>query len=1047
MDDLLNEFLTETAESIESLDVEVVKLEQNPNDPELLSNIFRLVHTIKGTCGFLGLPRLEAVAHSGENVLGKFREGKLDVTPDAVSLILESLDRIKMLLAALEQTEAEPEGDDSDLIARLDAMADGKSAAATAPAEEPTPEEAAPAAKSSKPLIERAGGISAVDAAVELLYRKVLKDEELAPFFDNVDMILLQGRQVEFMIRALGGPDNYAGGELRAVHKNAVEHGLDETHFDKVAQYLTEALSELEIPDDVAAEILAIIGTTRNDVLNIDDNSADAEEQPAAAAEPAMAADKAQKPETQQAENNDAGPSIANQSVRVTVDQLENLMTMVSELVLSRNQLLQILRAQEDSEFAAPLQRLNLVTTDLQEGVMKTRMQPIGNAWSKLPRIVRDLSNDLDKKIDLQMIGAETELDRQVLEMIKDPLTHMVRNSGDHGIEIPADRVAAGKPETGKIVLKAYHEGGHIIIQIKDDGRGINIERVKEKLIENDLVTEAELESMSEKQIQQFIFNPGFSTATKVTSVSGRGVGMDVVRTNVEKIGGHIELKSEEGKGSTFTVKIPLTLAIVSALIVECAGERFAIPQISVDELVRVSRGSEHRIENINDTPVLRLRDKLLPLVALDEMLKLRPKRSFNFLTETTAPPAPEDEAGQDTASAEADDAAPKRVEAKAVTKVGSGDDATAEPAQKVRDAETFIVVARVGAYSFGIIVDGVFESEEIVVKPVTPILREIAIFSGNTILGDGSVIMILDPNGIAAASGEISIAQTDQQDEEVSRDAGGDERMTFLVFRAGGGEPKAVPLSLVARLEEIEPGDIEESGGAPVVQYRGQLMPLVSIEAEFKIAEEGRQHVVVFTDGSRNMGLLVDEIVDIVEDKFNMELTSNTDGIMGTAVVAGKATEVIDTSFYLTRAFGDWFRKAPSESSDDGRVANRVLLVDDSAFFRNLLTPLLSVAGYEVTAVDGGEEALALRDSGQDFDVIISDIEMPGMSGFDLAEAIRQGERWRDIPLVALSGYSSQQDFEKGREVGFTDYVAKLDRDALLQSLSESLTNIKGAA
>ncbi|MPY70403.1 MAG: response regulator [Alphaproteobacteria bacterium] len=760
-----------------------------------------------------------------------------------------------------------------------------------------------------------------------------------------------------------------------------------------MAAYLRDALVELEVQHSAIDDVFELISALREQAVGeTADAAAPGAEGPAGKAKAASRSEQSGQ------------TSVASQSVRITVDLLENLMTMVSELVLSRNQLLQILRKYEESEFAAPLQRLSLVTTDLQEGVMKTRMQPIGNAWSKLPRIVRDLSHELDKKIELEMFGAETELDRQVLEMIKDPLTHMVRNSADHGVETVKERAVAGKPETGHITLNAYHEGGHIIIEISDDGRGINVEKVRAKAVANGLATEAELDAMSEKQIQQFIFKAGFSTAEKVTNVSGRGVGMDVVRSNIERIGGHVELKSVTGKGSTFVVKIPLTLAIVSALIVECAGERFAIPQISVDELVRVSPNSEHRLETINDTPVLRLRNRLLPLVELNELLKLG------------GAPAPAGQAEDDGAEAR---------------------------------SETFIVVARVGTYSVGIVVDRVFESEEIVVKPVTPVLREISIFSGNTILGDGSVIMILDPNGIAQATGEVLAAETMHHGGKGrdSRDARGSDRTPMLVFRAGGDEPKAVPLALVARLEEIDRTTIEESNGTPVVQYRGQLMPLIAVDPAFRLEEEGRQHVVVFQDSDRSMGVMVDAIVDIVEDRLKVEIESAREGVLGTAVIAGKATDVIDTAHYLRRAFGDWFQKAPRPSSNGGVSANRVLLVDDSPFFRNLLTPLLSVAGYEVTAVQGGEAALGLRESGHDFDVIISDIEMPGMNGFDLARAIKQDGAWKDTPIVALSSYASKADLEKGRAVGFDDYVVKLDREALLQSLTQSLSAHRGAA
>ncbi len=1036
MDDLLREFLTETTESLDNLDVEMVKFEQDPNDPGLLSHIFRLVHTIKGTCGFLDLPRLETLAHAAENVLGKFRDGDLAVSADAVSLILQTLDRIKTLISTLEQTEAEPEGEDGDLIAQLDALARGECApadpgAAPAPEAQEQPPDAEQASRpaeddADEPLIVRVGGLSAVDAAVELMYRKILKDPELTPFFDGVNMTMLQGRQVEFMTMALGGPDDYSGGDLEVIHRPLVDRGLDSTHFDKLAGYLHEALEELEIPADVIQEVLDVVGGTRDAVPSTGDYAASTIPTPESTAQSTN--------EVKAEDKNQAPPrdTVASQSIRVNVDMLENLMTMVSELVLSRNQLLQIVRKYEESEFAVPLQRLNLVTTELQEGVMKTRMQPIGNAWSKLPRIVRDLALELGKKIELQMVGAETELDRQVLEMIKDPLTHMVRNSADHGIEKPDERRKAGKPETGKIVLNAYHEDGHIIIEVKDDGWGINLDKVRQKVIANGMASEAELEGMSEKQLQQFIFKPGFSTAEAVTNVSGRGVGMDVVCTNIEKIGGHVELKSAEGKGSTFIIKIPLTLAIVSSLIVECGGDRFAIPQISVEELVRVTSNSEHRIETINDTPVLRLRNQLLPLVALDEMLKLRPKRDLSQFAQNHKTAAVEAESVAPVAEGDAVEAVADAPEAAAAD---SADDGTEVNIVRLDrgDSETFIVVTRVGTYSFGIIVDQVFESEEIVVKPMTPILRGISIFSGNTILGDGSVIMILDPNGIAAASGGVTLAEArDAAEDDTIQDVGDSERTTLLVFRAGGNEPKAVPLALVARLEELDVTKIEEVDHSPMVQYRGRLMPLVSVNQSFKRAEEGRQHVIVFTDGDYSMGLMVDEIIDIVEDRLDIEIASDSKGILGTAVIGGNATEVIDTGYYLVNAFGDWYSKVGPSSSSGAERRSTVLLVDDSPFFRHLLTPLLKVAGYQVTAVEGAKAALSLRDAGQSFDVIISDIEMPEMNGFEFAEEIKQDDRWQDIPMVALSAYSSTGDLDKGREAGFDDYVTKFDREAL---------------
>ncbi len=886
MDDLLRDFLTETNENLGVLDTEIVKLEQNPNDPGLVGSIFRIMHTIKGTCGFLGLPRLEKVAHAGENLLDQIRDGKLIPNEQAVTLILEALDRIKSLLSVLEQTEAEPEGDDSDLIKRLNDYASGK-----------TPANGPPVA-----------------AAVPL--------QALAP--------------------------------APSAEPEADEHG-----FVPVPAHKTAAVA-----DALAAQ-----------------KAPAAEPAPAPAPVPApVAAKPAAKAEQPRGEPTES--AVAASSIRVNVDVLENLMTMVSELVLTRNQLLQILRSQKDSEFSGPLQRLNHVTSELQEGVMKTRMQPIGNAWSKLPRLIRDLSHELGKKIDLQMHGQDTELDRQVLELIKDPLTHLVRNCADHGLERPEERRAAGKPETGRVNLNAFHEGGHIIIEITDDGRGLNIDKIKQKAIQNGVCSEAEAATLTDQQVAQFIFKAGFSTAAVVTSVSGRGVGMDVVRTNIEKIGGTVELKFQRGKGTSFVIKIPLTLAIVSALVVECSGERFAIPQISVLELVRATAGSETTIERVNDSPFLRLRNRLLPLVSLHDMLKL----------------------GED---------------------------------RGVDASESFIVVTQVGTYTFGIMVDRVFDTEEIVVKPVAPILRDISMFSGNTILGDGSVIMILDPNGIAAASGESASmgeqAAAAQVDERAKSES---QRIALLVFRAGGQAPKAVPLSLIARLEETDATTIEFSDGKPVLQYRGKLMPLVTIDPSYAIRSEGRQSILVFADRNRNMGLLVDEIVDIVEERLEVEMNNVRPGMVGSAIISGKATDVIDTAHYLSLAFGDWFGK--SDSPFGQTQSRRLLLVDDSPFFRNLLQPILSVAGYEVTTADTGTQALAMCEAGRDFDIVVSDIEMPGMSGFEFAEALRKIERFRETPVLALSSHTHPQDIERARRVGFTDFIPKLDREGLLASLNE---------
>jgi len=656
-------------------------------------------------------------------------------------------------------------------------------------------------------------------------------------------------------------------------------------------------------------------------------------------------------------------------------------------------------------------------------------MQPIGNAWQKLPRIVRDLGNELDKKIELVMKGAETELDRQVLELIKDPLTHMVRNSADHGLETTQERIDAGKPELGKITLEAFHEGGHIIIQISEDGRGLNTERIRQKVIENGLATEAELEALSEEQIHRFIFRAGFSTAASVTSVSGRGVGMDVVRTNIELIGGSVDVKSKAGEGSVFSIKIPLTLAIVSALIVESNGERFAVPQLNVVELVRAQPDSDHRIELINDTPLLRLRNKLLPLVQLAKILDL------------SEPAAPED-SGVVTLDQEAvvidegDVVADTEPEAHTLAE-GEKERETGE--------EGFIIVTKVGEKTFGIVVDSVFDTEEIVVKPMSSRLRENNLFSGNTILGDGSVIMIVDPNGVAnKISGESFHQDKSEIVESTSNTTSGSGVVSILLFKAGSEEPKAVPLSLVTRLEEIDVETIERSNDRELVQYRGKLMPLVYVDPEFKVKENGRQPILVFTDDDHAMGLVVDEIVDIVDERLDIEVEALKPGMVGSAVIREVATEVIDIGYYLPQAFDNWFHR---QEKGIAGVKLRLLLVDDSSFFRNMLTPVLGAQGFEVTAVDCAHEAIRLHDDGEKFDVIVSDIEMPEMNGFEFARFVRATKTWDDTPIIAISSFTSNSAIEQGKEAGFHDYVAKFDREGLIQILRQTCDIIGEAA
>jgi two-component system chemotaxis sensor kinase CheA len=736
MDDLIMEFVAEAGESLSVLDQELVRFEQNPGDRALLNNIFRLMHTIKGTCGFLGLPRLEKVAHAGEDVLGKFRDGELAPSAEAVSLILRCIDQIRTIVDHLAGHGAEPAGDDAELIGALRLMA---------------------------------------------------SDDAPAP---AVAEVVGDGAPV-----------------------------LSDQGFPVAAEFLAEceAVSAASPPP--------------------------AEPAPA----PVLASVKPSSPESEPAPVAEAREKAAPQSIRVNVEVIEELMTMVSEMVLTRNQLLQLARQHDDSVFKEPIQRLSRVTTELQEGVMKTRMQPIGNAWSKLTRIVRDLANELGKQIALDMHGEETELDRQVLELIRDPLTHMVRNSADHGLESPAEREAAGKPASGTIRLSAFHEGGHIIIQIADDGRGLDVDRIRRKILEKGLASADALAAMSDEQIQQYIMKPGFSTAEKVTNVSGRGVGMDVVRSNIEKIGGTLQFRSTRGHGSTFTIKIPLTLAIVSALIVRCGGDRFAVPQLAVQEVVRVAEGGEHRLESLKGAPVLRLRHRLLPLVDLSAVFQL---------------PADDRVAGE----------APFR---------------------------GYVVVCRAGNQYFGLMVDAIADNEEIVVKPLSRLVKSVPYYSGNTILGDGSVILILDPNSLASS---LSASTHQAAAESANAVAAADATESLLLFRSGTAV-HAVPLSQVQRIEHVADAAVETVQGHPVLQYRGYLMPLVGCDGDYASSPKGRRPVLVFGSDDRPVGLGIDEIVDIVQDKLSITRPASRRGVLGSAIVQGRAVDVVDVAHYCNPA------------------------------------------------------------------------------------------------------------------------------------------------
>ena len=672
-------------------------------------------------------------------------------------------------------------------------------------------------------------------------------------------------------------------------------------------------------------------------------------------------------------------PSVVDSTIRVDVGLLDKLMNLVGELVLARNQILQVTSRREETALTATSQRLNLITTQLQEGVMKTRMQPIGMVWNKLPRVVRDMSANLQKQIRVEMDGAETELDKSIIEAIKDPLTHIVRNSCDHGLESPARRQHAGKPAEGRLLLRAFHEGGQVNIEISDDGAGIDPKRLKEKAVQKGLLRPEQAERMGDREAVNLVFLPGLSTAEKITNISGRGVGMDVVKTNIEKIGGSVDVVSRLGEGTTVKIKFPLTLAIIPGLVVNCGRERFVIPQVSLQELVRLEGASVRKqIEMIQGTPVYRRRGTLLPIAYLDALLGL--------------------------------------------------------PGTRLDGQVVNIVVLQADGREFGLVVDRINDTQEIVVKPLGKQFKGLTAYAGATIMGDGRVALILDVHGLAELSGVLNTAHDASRAQVERHEQAASGRQNYLVFRAGTFERLAVPLSLVARLEEFPIDRIEHAGGRLVIQYRGQILHLVQLSSLLDgtpVDAGGLQdpvQVVVFSDRDRVLGLIVDQVVDIVDEAITVRQTTERDGLAGAAVVGKKVTDFLDLVSVIRSANEDWFG---DEAKQTDAIA--VLVVDGSPFSRALTKNGLELAGHRVVEAATVRDAVARLDDDR-FDVVVASADLPDGGAAIVLERVKGSGAQDGVRTIALATRTSE--FSSGACGAYDAQVLRSDRDGLMRAV-----------
>jgi len=867
----IREFLVESHENLSRLDQDLVELEKHPKNVDLLGSIFRTIHTIKGACGFLAFSTLEGITHQAESLLSQLRDGKRELSPSLVSLILETVDATRKVLASIELSGKEGPLLFEDLTKRLRVAAELKDPNGQS---EPTQS------------VALASSDSSVDTAIK---RPLVMHDNGRPERAEVQ-------------RETGG-----GGDA---------------------------------PDGLARREQA---GKKDDEL-------------------------------------ERSSAAVDSNIRVGVGLLDKLMDLVGELVLARNQILQFNTEREDAALNVTAQRLNLITTELQESVMKTRMQPIGVVWSKLPRVVRDMAVALGKGVQLELDGAETELDRTIIEAIKDPLMHLVRNSCDHGIESPEVRKRAGKPAQGLLTLRAYHEGGQVNIEIGDDGAGIDVARVKQKAVENGLLRPEQADKLSEREALGLIFQPGFSTAKSVTNLSGRGVGMDVVKSHIEKIGGVVDVSSRPGAGTTVKIRIPLTLAIIPGLVITSGGERFVIPQVSLLELVRLeSDSSGKRIEYVHGTPVYRRRGSLLPIAYLNQVLGLE---------------------------------------------------------ASVHSDVVNMVVLQAEDRQFGLVVDGINDTQEIVVKPLGKQMKKLTLYAGATIMGDGRVALILDVQGIGRRSGVFAESREQVRTTEKQKTHERVELQRLLLLRAGSFDRLAIPLSLVARLEEFPQSAIEHAVGGQVVQYRNRILPLVSLQTVLEPgAPDSRQAsdpipVVVFDDGERSVGMVVDQIVDVVEEAVTVRQKSLRRGLLGSAVVANRVTDFLDLNGVIDAAKESWFQRA------DGHISEkRILVVDSSSFARGMIRVGLDMEGYTVSEAASFEEAVRGLEY-RPADAVLVALDLPFDGAPSLLAAVRQNSQWARTPVLALIEASDPDRQSAARKAGFQDCQAKSDRVIVLDTV-----------
>ncbi len=1013
MKELLEEFISESKEHLSTIEEDFLELEQQKDNPDkkLVNKIFRAIHTIKGTSGFFGLETITSLAHTMENILSLVRNGEMVAESDTIDTLLTGADIINSMIDDIDHSN---EFDITDILAKLNVILEGDG----------KPSESLEEMEMEVDIKDTDGKaigfkidlfeLNSILSNYKFLYLLRLDLNELASYGIETPVQLIKKMLKNGLIadtQTTTIDEDLSALPIGPIFFEVVyATNLQRTTIIKKYKLTDEEIVELDqnfegaVPKEINVEVVSepkkVEETSSTEIVEVKQDVVPTKQKSNKDVVKVKNKISPTKQPTKKAH--------VDTSVRIQIDLLDKLMRLAGELVLVRNQ--QVLLTENQSSNARKnSQRLDLVTTELQEAIMMTRMQPAGNVFNKFHRVVRDIGKNLNKQIEIHISGNEVELDKTILESLADPLTHIIRNSCDHGIELPEVREATGKEAQGNIWLSAFHEGGQINIQIKDDGKGIDPEVIRNKAFEKGLKTEAELDNMSEKELANLVMMAGFSTAEKVSSISGRGVGMDVVKEGIERLNGSIELDSVKGEGTTLNLRLPLTLAIIPSLIVRIGKQRYAVPQVNLEELVTLYDDDvNNKIERANDLELFRLRETLLPMVRLNEVLLHKEK--FTAITRSNIT--------EKYFKLSQSNNAPKTLS---------------------------FAVLKVGALKFGLIVDEVIGTEEIVVKPMHSVNKSISIYTGATIMGDGSVALILDADGIAKHTGVTAeLAEEEEVSLKTMNNYQHVESQTILLFKNGPEEQFAAALPLIRRIEKIKMSDIEQIGHKEFITVDNMSTKVLRLDHILSVssAEESEEAFLLLPKHiHKPFGILVTSLVDIENSTIDLNTESYTeDGLLGTTIMQDKMTLFIDIYRLIEISEPDWFADRRQNSAEHDEI-KRVLLLEDSSFFKELVKGYLVSEGYEVDTVENGVEGLQMiNEVDYDYDIIVSDIEMPEMDGIEFIKEIRKEKSTKNTRALALSSLGSELDKTKARDAGFDRYEVKMERELFLTTISEML-------